>query len=301
MMEYELRMPGPAVEAWSDALFEAGALSVTVEDADSQTPDELAVYGEPGVAPAQASWKNNRVLVLFDAQTPFGSLVDSITRALGGPRPAVLAQRSVQDRDWVQQTQSQFPPVQIGRIWIVPSWHQPPDPAACNIRIDPGAAFGTGTHPTTRLCLAWMEQHLTPGCSVLDYGCGSGVLSICAALLGAARVVGVDIDPQAVSTAQANAARNGVSARYTAPDGLNALPPGSFDLVVANILANPIVLLAPNLLRHLAPAGTLLLSGVLDRQADEVIGAYRALDPELPLRVAGLDEGWVALGARRKA
>ena len=204
----------------------------------------------------------------------------------------------------MRQTQSQFAPVRIGntgRVWIVPSWHEPPDPDACNIRIDPGVAFGTGTHPTTRLCLAWIDANLVAGSRVLDYGCGSGILSICAARLGAGPVCGVDIDPQALVTARDNAARNGVHAQYTAPEALT--PHGgsapTFDLVVANILANPIMLLAPTLLRHLEPDGTLLLSGILDRQAADVVAAFAAADARMRLETAGEDEGWVALAGRR--
>lgn len=304
MTQIELMLPAEGLDAWGDALLEAGAVSVSIEDSDSATPDEVALYGEPGMPPPAAGWRNNRVSVLIDAPHDAVALVAAAAQSLGVVAPAIVSQSAVPDCDWVRQTQAQFAPVQVGstgRVWIVPSWHEPPDPDACNIRIDPGVAFGTGTHPTTRLCLAWIDTHLVPGSRVLDYGCGSGILSICAARLGAGAVTGVDIDPQALVTARDNALRNGVHAQYTAPEALT--PPGvsapAFDLVVANILANPIMLLAPTLLHHLKPDGTLLLSGILERQAADVVAAFAAADPRMHLEDAGHDEGWIALAGRR--
>ena len=306
MIEIQLMLPADALDAWGDALLEAGAVAVSIEDADSDTPDEVAVYGEPGLAPQAPGWRNNRISVLLgDEGAP--QLLARAAQLLGAAVPAVLLQRRVEDCDWVRQTQEQFAPTAVGRLWIVPSWHEPPDPQALNIRIDPGVAFGTGTHPTTRLCLAWIDRHLVPGWRVLDYGCGSGILSIAAARLGAGAVVGVDIDAQAVVAARDNAARNGVHAHYTSAEALatDAQPP--FDLVVANILANPIMLLAPTLLRHLAPGGALLLSGILERQADAVLAAFTAaaaggaVASRLPLAVAGTEDGWVAIAGRREA
>jgi len=312
MIEIQLLLPAEGLEAWSDALLEAGAASVAIEDQDSATPDEVAVYGEPGLPPPAAGWRNNRLSVLLDAGRDAVALVAEAAALLGSDAPPIQSRQPVADCDWVRQTQAQFTPVRIGaagRVWIVPSWHEPPDPQACNIRIDPGVAFGTGTHPTTRLCLAWIDANLVPGGSVLDYGCGSGILSICAARLGAATVRGVDIDPQALVAARDNALRNGVHADYTGPDALGGVPgsetgaptQGRYDLVVANILANPIMLLAPTLLHHLRPGGWLLLSGILERQAAEVIAAFRAVDADMALAVAGTDEGWVALAGRRAA
>jgi ribosomal protein L11 methyltransferase len=306
MIEIQLMLPAEGLEAWGDALLAAGAVSVSIEDQDSSTEDEVAVYGEPGLTPPAAGWRNNRVSVLLDADLDAGALLATAAASLGVRAPPILSQQAVPDCDWVHQTQSQFAPVRIGsagRVWIVPSWHEPPDPQACNIRIDPGGAFGTGTHPTTRLCLAWIDANLVPGGSVLDYGCGSGILSICAARLGAAEVVGVDIDAQALMTARDNAARNGVLAQYTAPEAIvtaTGTAP-AFGLVVANILANPIMLLAPTLLHHLEPGGTLLLSGILARQAGDVVAAFASADPRLRLQVVGEDEGWVALAGRRAA
>jgi len=288
-------MPANQLDAWSDAVLAAGAVSVAIEDEDSDTEDEVAVYGEPGLPRADPGWRNNRVCVLIEESADLGAVLETVSRSLGQDPPAILHRKRLDDCDWVRQTQSQFAPICVGRIWIVPSWHEPPQPGACNVRIDPGVAFGTGTHPTTRLCLAWLDQHLVPGSSVLDYGCGSGILSICAAMLGAAEVVGVDIDEQAVLTARSNAQRNAVPARYTCPEELARRAPSSFDLVIANILANPIVLLAPTLVRHLKPCGSIVLSGILERQVDAVLAAYRLADPDLRLSTFGTDEGWVGI------
>ncbi len=299
LMEIQLLLPEAKVDAWSDAVLAAGAASVSVTDEDGGTAEELASYGEPGLTPRQIGWKNNRVCVLVDDAADIEAIFDAASHALGFPSPPILSRRPVQDCDWVRETQSQFGPIAIGRIWIVPSWHEPPDPHACNVRIDPGVAFGTGTHPTTRLCISWIDEHLEPGCTVLDYGCGSGILSICSALLGAAEVVGVDIDEQALLAARANAQRNGVRALYTTPVGLASAATGDFDLVVANILANPIMLLATTLLRRLRPGGSMLLSGILERQAQAVIDVYRGLEPRLELRISAREEGWVALAGSR--
>jgi len=225
------------------------------------------------------------------------AVVLAAAAAIGIEPPPIEGRTAVADTDWVRATQSQFPPTRISdRLWIVPTWHEPPDPSAIVIRLDPGVAFGTGTHPTTRLCLRWLDAHLRQGASVLDYGCGSGILAIAAAKLGAARVVGIDIDPQALQAARANSAANAVRADYTDPD---SVPAGASDVVLANILSNPLMLLAPALLARVAPGGALVLSGVLERQADEVIEAYRAADASVPLAVWAADEGWVCLAGRR--
>jgi ribosomal protein L11 methyltransferase len=217
--------------------------------------------------------------------------------ALGGGPPRVEQRTIVADTDWVRATQEQFPPTRISeRLWIVPSWHQPPEPPAVAVRLDPGVAFGTGTHPTTRLCLAWLDENLKPGASVLDYGCGSGILAIAAGKLGATQIVGTDIDPQALDAARANSMTNRVPASYTDP---NSLAAATFDVVLANILSNPLMLLAPALLARVAPEGALVLSGVLERQAEDVIAAYRAADPALKLGIWRSDDGWVCLAGRR--
>lgn len=283
----------------SDALLERGALSVSIEDADADTADEQPLYGEPGSAPDRAGWARNRLSVLLPPGSDPAHLLAGACEALSLAPPEISGQREVEDADWVRLTQAQFPPTRIGRrLWIVPSWHAPPDPAAINIRLDPGVAFGTGAHPTTRLCLAWLLRNMPGGARVLDYGCGSGVLAIAAAKLGAGQVVGTDIDEQALDAARANSERNAVDALYTAP---GRLPAGPFDVVLANILANPLRLLAPMLLARVAPGGSLVLSGVLQRQADELIAAYAQADPALPLRVWATEEGWVCLAGCREA
>jgi ribosomal protein L11 methyltransferase len=294
-IELQLLLPAGRLDAWSDALLAAGALSVTIEDANRDSEDESAVYGEPGQEPAAAGWKNNRVSVLLDESTAIETWLAAVANRIGDAVPESTGRTTIEEQDWVRRSQAQFGPIAIGRLAIVPTWHEPPDPAACIVRIDPGTAFGTGAHPTTRLCLAWMDANLGRGASVLDYGCGSGILSICAARLGAGPVAGVDIDPQAVEAARANAARNGVQAQYTTPDEFARDPSRTFDLVVANILANPLCLLAPTLARRVRAGGHLILSGILERQAESVIDAYRRADPRLRLHICGRDEGWVAV------
>lgn len=283
-------------EALADALIEAGALSVAIEDAQAQTPDEEPLYGEPGLAPTRLGWARSRLRVMIDDTMADQVLADA-GAAFGGGPPHVEERVTVADTDWVRATQEQFPPTQISaRLWIVPSWHQVPEPPAIAVRLDPGVAFGTGTHPTTRLCLAWLDANLKSGANVLDYGCGSGILAIAAGKLGAAQIVGTDIDPQALAAARANSMTNGVPASYTDPNSLGA---ATFDVVLANILSNPLKLLAPALVARVAPHGALVLSGVLERQADEVIAAYRAADPTLNLGVWRADDGWVCLAGSR--
>ncbi len=299
--EFQILLPADALDAWTDALLAAGALSVSVEDDDRDTPDESALYGEPGEEPPDPAWRNNRVSVLVDRDADIGALLATAARDLDAAPPATIACKTVDDCDWVRQTQAQFAPIAVGRIWIVPSWHTPPDPQAINIRIDPGAAFGTGAHPTTRLCLQWMERNPPTGLSVLDYGCGSGILSICAAALGAADVSGVDIDPAAIATARHNAQENGVTVRYTAPEAFAEEPERRFDLVIANILANPIMVLAPMLAHRVRTGGTILLSGILERQAQAIIDTFLQADPRMALAVVAQDEGWVAIAGTRQA
>lgn len=297
-MLYELTLSAdePSADALADALVEAGALSVSVEDANAETPEEQALFGEPGLTPARHAWKASRLRVLVQGDNG-ESLIAAASAAIGIGAPPIEERVTVEDTDWVRATQSQFPPTRISeRLWIVPSWHQPPDPKAIAVRLDPGVAFGTGTHPTTRLCLRWLDVNIATGATVLDYGCGSGILAIAAGKLGAGAIAGTDIDPQAVQAARANSGANAVDADYTQPDFLAA---GTWDIVLANILSNPLKLLAPALLSRVAPGGALVLSGVLERQADEVIEAYRCADPGVPLSVWGADDGWVCLAGRR--
>ncbi|MCA1998924.1 MAG: 50S ribosomal protein L11 methyltransferase [Hyphomicrobiales bacterium] len=282
--------------ALSDALLEAGAVSVSVEDADAGTQFETPQFGEPGSGadPSEAPlWNRSRVTALFEPQEGLEARLAEVAAKLSlGGTPAELAE--VADQDWVRLTQSQFEPIRIDeRLWIVPSWFEPPDPGAVNLVVDPGLAFGTGSHPTTRLCLEWLCAEVRPGDTLLDYGCGSGILALAAARLGAADVLGVDIDERALEAAAENARKNRVALRLAHSREPLA---ETFDLVVANILTNPLCLLAPLLAGRLKPGGRIALSGVLDTQAGEVIDAYA---PHLELAVGATLDGWVRLEGRR--
>jgi ribosomal protein L11 methyltransferase len=279
-----LRVPAEDAERVSDALLEAGALSVDVADAAAGLAHERPIFGEPG-AEATGAWDDNQVTALFAPDVD----AEAAVRAALGPdaHPEVS---SVEEQDWVRLTQDQFEPIAVTpRLWIVPTWHEPVDPAALNLRLDPGLAFGTGSHPTTRLCLRWLDRHLAAGASVIDYGCGSGVLAIAAKLLGAGTVTGVDIDPQAVIASRDNAARNGVAATFFEPD---AFAPPPADVVVANILSNPLRVLAPLICGLARSGGAVVLSGILSAQRDLVAESYRAW---LDLQPAEEEEGWVCL------
>ena len=276
-------------EPLADALLEAGALSVSIEDADAGTPEETPQFGEPGSV-TTPGWARSRVVVLLDAGSDVASLLAACATTAGLPETPPYTLETVEEQNWVELTQSQFEPIRVSeRLWIVPSWHSAPDPEAIVLVLDPGMAFGTGTHPTTRLCLEWLERNVDEGDTVLDYGCGSGILAIAAARLGAGEVTGVDIDPQAVLAAQANAERNAVCARFV--DSAEMLV-GEYDLVVANILSNPLRVLAPAICAHVRSGGRLALSGILSEQAEEIIGVYA---PWLALWVADEREGWVCL------
>ena len=285
-------------EALSDALMEAGALSVSVEDADEGTDAEKPLFGEPGMEPTETAWDHSRVVALTDTDADQFSIVREAANAIKLPVVPSFTTRAVADADWVRLTQSQFEPIHIGKnIWVVPSWHEAPDPNGLILELDPGLAFGTGSHPTTRLCMEWLEAHPAPGKSVLDYGCGSGILAMVAKKLGALDVAGVDIDPQAIESARSNAERNGVSIDFYLPDDFASAPnerhaKGQFDIVVANILSSPLKLMAPMLSGRVAPGGSLILSGVLARQAEEVAAAYA---PFIKLGVWAEQDGWVAL------
>ncbi|MBI1906434.1 MAG: 50S ribosomal protein L11 methyltransferase [Rhodocyclales bacterium] len=283
-------------ETLSDALMEAGALSVAIEDADAGTEAEKAQFGEPGHHPASL-WDHSRVIALFDADADIGKSV-AHAATLAGLAPPPFTTEEVAEQNWVQLTQSQFDPIEItDRLWIVPSWHTAPDEHAINIELDPGMAFGTGSHPTTRLCLEWLCAEVAPqrSQSVLDYGCGSGILGIAAAKLGAAEVLGVDIDDKALESARYNASRNGVDLRLQhSRKSLDRC----FDVVVANILTNPLCVLAPLLSARVANGGRLVLSGVLESQTDQVIAAYA---PFLTLTTGATREGWARLEGMRPA
>ncbi|WP_395692399.1 50S ribosomal protein L11 methyltransferase [Piscinibacter sp.] len=290
MIELLLLAPEEAVETVTDALIdELGALSASVEDADADTDAEHALFGEPGMPAPAGGWKRSRIVALFEndqAATEAGTLLLAQDWAKD---VALVAMRPVAEQDWVRLTQSQFQPVEVTpEFWIVPSWHEVPAGAQRVIRLDPGLAFGTGTHPTTRMCLRWIAAHAQAWPRVLDYGCGSGILAIGAALHGAGRIDAVDIDPAAVEATRANAAANKVSVNA----GLPELAQGQYPLVFANILATPLKLLAPLLCSHVAAGGHLVLAGILERQADELKAAYA---PWLTLQVDDRDEGWVLM------
>lgn len=282
-------------EALSDALLELGALSVSVEDADADTPDEQPLFGEPGLVPERTAWQHSRVIALLSPDHEPAVLLAAAANEIGLDATPKFDVREVEEQDWVRLTQSQFEPIPIGeRIWVVPSWHDAPDPDALVLELDPGLAFGTGSHPTTRLCMEWLEQSVQPGQSVLDYGCGSGILAILAKKCGANPVVGIDIDPQAVESARQNSERNRAEVTYGLPD---AYPAGEFDIVVANILSNPLKLMASMLASKVKPGGRIALSGVLARQADEVAAVYaRYVD----ISVWREHEGWVCLAGTRR-
>jgi len=278
-------------EAWSDALLEAGALSVDVSDPFAGTERETPMFGEPGEPPS-TMWQMSRVVVLVAGDADVHRLLRDVAAAARLALP-VYEVYPIADEDWVRRTQSQFGPIEIAPdFFIVPTWSEPPRADALVLRLDPGLAFGTGSHPTTRLCLRWLRDNLRGGESVLDYGCGSGILAIAAAKLGAARVVGVDVDPQAMRASTANAAMNGVDASFVVPDALGT---GRFDVVVANILTNPLIMLAPALCARVADGGTIALSGVLAEQAEDVRAAY---DPWFTLAAVRADEGWILLSPR---
>ncbi len=286
-------VPETAVEDVSDALEALEALSTSVEDADAMTDAEQALFGEPGMPPPKEGWQRSRVVALFPSE-PIAQEAASLLQAqdfFAGC--TVLEVRPVAEQDWVRLTQSQFEPVEITpTFWIVPTWHEPPAAAQQIIRLDPGLAFGTGTHPTTRMCLRWTAGHAPVGPRVLDYGCGSGILAIGAAKMGASDIVAVDIDPAAVESTILNAEANQVRLQAGLPDAAQ----GEHDLVLANILATPLKVLAPLLCSHVKPGGHLVLAGILARQAEELTEAYA---PWVKLSVADEEEGWILMTAQR--
>lgn len=308
MRELVLHCPEAQAEAVSDELLAAGVLSVSVEDADRDTEQEQPLFGEPGTEPDVQAWERNQVVALLPDGADPAQIIEEVLGVLGQDYAAALADwslREVPDADWVRLTQAQFGPIHISdRIWIVPSWHRD-DPAVpgmdkapdagggIHIELDPGLAFGTGSHPTTHLCLAWLEASLPRAATVLDYGCGSGILAIAARKLGAGDTVAVDIDEQAILSTLENARVNQVEVQAMLPD---AMPDGLSDVVVANILSNPLKVLAPLLSSRVAPGGSLVLSGVLERQAEEVCAVYAKY---LQMSVWRALDGWVCLHGRR--
>lgn len=281
-------------EALSDALLDAGALSVDIEDADAGTPDEKPQFGEPGLPVAVELWPHSRLHALFERDADLASAMAEAAEAAGLTTPPPYTTSQLDEQNWVRLTQAQFEPIRVSdRLWIVPSWHVQPDPAAINITLDPGMAFGTGSHPTTRLCLEWLDREICGGETVIDYGCGSGILALAASRLGAVRVTGTDIDPHALDAAHYNAERNGATL-----DLLHSREPIDHlaDIVVANILANPLTVLAPLLCSLTRNGGRIALSGILSAQTGMVCDAYR---PAFELEVAGERDGWVLLTGTR--
>lgn len=281
-------------EALSESLLAHGALSVDMLDADADTPDEQAIFGEPG-EPTSAVWQHNLVNALFESATDVGGILQACCDELGLVTLPPHKIATLQENDWVRITQAQFDPIRISdRLWIVPTWHEPTDPTAINIALDPGLAFGTGSHPTTRLCLRWLDSNIKGGETVLDYGCGSGILAIAAMKLGAGNAIGVDVDAQAVVASRDNAEANHVRADFYLPDGVTLK---QYDVVVANILTNPLRALAPLLASATQSGGRIVLSGILAEQAEEVMRIYAQW---FDLAPAVLEDGWCCLSGVKK-
>lgn len=292
-MSLILRTDARLADELSDALLGEGALSVSVEDADAGTAAEAPLYGEPGM-PVATAWPQSLISALCEKTVDSAKLVAAASARLSLARALEYRVEPVAEEDWVRRSQQQFEPIRISaKLWVVPSWTEAPDPDAVNLALDPGLAFGTGSHPTTRLCLKWLERTVRGGERVLDYGCGSGILAIAALRLGAGAALGVDVDPVALPAAQANARRNRVDARFI---NTETAPEFRADLVVANILANPLILLAPLLAGCLGREGRIALSGILENQAEEVAAAYA---PWIALRVGDCDGGWALLEGLR--
>lgn len=295
MFELSLLCPEDRVDVLSDALDALDALSVSVEDADAQTPAEQALFGEPGMPPPKDGWQRSRMVALFAQEAQAQEALALLSAQDFFEACRILGVQAVPDQDWVRLTQSQFAPVEITPdFWIVPTWHEPPAQAKQIIRLDPGLAFGTGTHPTTRMCLRWIAQHGVQGQRVLDYGCGSGILAIGAAKYGASSIDAVDIDDAAVTSTELNAEANHVQLLAGLPDKAK----GQYQTVLANILATPLKVLAPLLCSYVASGGSLVLAGILERQADELKAAYA---PWIQLEVADSEDGWILMTAQSVA
>jgi ribosomal protein L11 methyltransferase len=290
MFELSLICPQDRVETLSDALDALDALSVSVEDADAQSDAEQALFGEPGMPPPKDGWQRSRVLALYATEVLAQEAVALLMAQDFFADCKILGVQVVPEQDWVRLTQSQFTPVEITpEFWIVPTWHEPPAQAKTIIRLDPGLAFGTGTHPTTRMCLRWIAGRSAWG-RVLDYGCGSGILAIGAAKFGAVDVDAVDIDDAAVESTGLNAQANHVAVKAGLPERVS----GTYQTVLANILATPLKVLAPLLCARVAPGGSLVLAGILERQADELKAAYL---PYAKLEVSDAEDGWILMTA----
>ena len=287
-------VPGQQAESLSEALLELGALSVDIHDADAGTPNEQAIFGEPG-EPEAHLWQHNQLTALFPEGAAVEAIITEAAHAVGLRSPLDYCITTLEDNDWVRLTQAQFDPIRISqRLWIVPTWHAPSDPGAINIILDPGLAFGTGSHPTTRLCLRWLDTHIKGGENILDYGCGSGILAIAALKLGASHATGVDVDEQAIQASRDNAKTNEVKAEFCLP---GETPQQPADIVVANILTNTLKVLAPLLASATRTGGRIVLSGILDKQADDVINTYTQwfdLDPP------AMEDGWACISGVKR-
>jgi ribosomal protein L11 methyltransferase len=293
MYELNLLCPEARVDVLSEALDALDALSVSVEDADAETEHEQALFGEPGMPPPKDGWQRSKMVALFAKEEQAQEAAVLLAAQDFFESCQILSIAAVPDQDWVRLTQSQFAPVEITpEFWIVPTWHEPPAQAREVIRLDPGLAFGTGTHPTTRMCLRWIATHEVTSQRVLDYGCGSGILAIGAAKFGASHIDAVDIDEAAVTSTELNAQANGVQLNA----GLPELAQGTYNTVLANILATPLKVLAPLLCSHVHAGGHLVLAGILERQEEELIQAYA---PHINLKVADREDGWILMTAHR--
>lgn len=298
-----IRTDDEHAEALSDALLEQGALSVDIHDAAADTQDEQMLFGEPG-EPSGEIWKNAEVSALFEQSADIAEVLRNVSAIMPSGEDLEYHLERIEEQDWVRLTQSQFDPIRISqRLWIVPTWHASPDPEAINLILDPGLAFGTGSHPTTQLCLGWLDQNLNTGDTLIDYGCGSGILAIAALKLGALHVTGIDIDPQAIKASLDNALRNQCDParfRFMAAQqaiGSEALPDHPVDVMVANILTNPLKLLAPILASATRSGGDIVLSGILQEQAEEVKQVYRQW---FDMRIVSEKEGWALLSGSKK-
>lgn len=286
-----------SAETLSDSLLTLGALSVALEDADAGTAAEQPLFGEPSGSQnwdehtaAPSAWRNSVIAALFPMDADVAAILACASADANLAEIPRHTTETIPDQDWVRTTQAQFEPLQITqRLWIVPTWHNVADTSAINIRLDPGLAFGTGSHPTTRLCLRWLDQNIKGGETVIDYGCGSGILAIAALKLGAAKATGIDLDPQAIRASEENAKLNETGAEFLQANTRELAPA---DLVIANILANPLIVLAPLLANVTRDGGTIILSGILAEQAEAVLSVYRKW---FEIREAASDEGWVCL------
>ena len=293
-LQVNIVVPSSHAELLSDELMEVGALSTAIEDAYAGTDKEQPIFDEPN-EPSAEIWEQSLIIAMFDADTDVDAAVALLPENMR-PVKEAYSVTSVADQDWVKLTQSQFDPIHVSeRLWITPTWHEAPTDGSINIELDPGLAFGTGSHPTTFLCLRWLDANMPQGAAVLDYGCGSGILAITAAKLGAGKVIGVDIDKEAIRASHDNAAQNQVNIEVYLPD---AQPEGQFDVVVANILANPLRMLGQMLAGRVKTDGQIVLSGILAEQVEEISALYQQW---FDMKPATIQDGWACLFGIKRA